>query len=147
MTALLAKAAVRPFRVDPRALDILARTLWGEARGEGAAGMAAVAAVILNRAARPGWWGRDVAEICLKPRQFSCWLEGDPNRARLLAVDRRDPAFRQAVVLARAALEGGLKDPTQGATHYHARGTAPPWTLERIACAEIGGHLFYNDIA
>ena len=30
-------------------IDVLARTLWGEARGEGTAGMQAVASVILNR--------------------------------------------------------------------------------------------------
>ena len=44
------------------ALDTLARTLWGEARGEGRAGMQAVANVIRNRAARPGWWGRSVVQ-------------------------------------------------------------------------------------
>ena len=33
--------------------DVLARTLWAEARGEGQAGMEAVACVILNRAAHP----------------------------------------------------------------------------------------------
>ena len=45
-------------------LDTLARTLWAEARGEGVAGMEAVAAVIMNRVNadlgnddKPDWWG------------------------------------------------------------------------------------------
>ena len=77
----------------PDALDTLARTVWGEARGEGEAGMAAVAAVIRNRidvsAAHGGkyWWGRDWISVCQARSQFSCWNPGDPNRAKLLAVD------------------------------------------------------------
>lgn len=46
-------------------IDVLARTLWGEARGEGSTGMEAVASVILNRvevAKRRGhyWWGNKI---------------------------------------------------------------------------------------
>ncbi len=36
--------------MTPRDLDIVAKTVWGEARGEGRKGMQAVAEVILNRA-------------------------------------------------------------------------------------------------
>lgn len=128
-------------------LDVLARTLWGEARGEGEAGMCAVASVILNRAARPGWWGRSVAEICLKPHQFSCWLPGDPNRDAMLAVDGSDPQFRLAQRIAAAALAGGLTDATGGATHYHAAGIAPAWIRGRAPERIIGRHLFYTGIA
>lgn len=35
-------------------VDVVARTIWGEARGEGANGMQAVANVIMNRTARGG---------------------------------------------------------------------------------------------
>ena len=37
-------------------LDILARTLYGEARGEGTEGMEAVANVIMNRYRKPKWY-------------------------------------------------------------------------------------------
>ena len=30
-------------------IDVLARTIWGEARGEGTSGMSAVACVVINR--------------------------------------------------------------------------------------------------
>lgn len=133
------------------AVDVLARTLWGEARGEGMAGMEAVAAVIMNRVAqarRRGrmWWGNSVAEVCRKPWQFSCWNVGDPNRAKLLAVDSTDPVFALALRIARRAAAGGLPDPTAGATHYHARGVRPEWAAGRQPMAEIGRHLFYADV-
>lgn len=127
-------------------LDVLARTLWGEARGEGADGMRGVACVILNRAGRPGWWGRSIAEVCLKPWQFSCWLESDPNRAKLLAVTVQDRSFRLAQEIARAALAGDLPDYSLGATHYHAVDIAPSWAAGRTPCVVIGRHAFYNDI-
>ena len=55
--------------------DILARTIWGEARGEGKGGMEAVALVVLNRldvSNQKGgyWWGNTLLDICRKPYQF-----------------------------------------------------------------------------
>lgn len=38
-------------------------------------GELAVASVIANRAAKPGWWGRDIRSVCLAPAQFSCWWD------------------------------------------------------------------------
>ena len=65
-------------------VDVLARTIWGEARGEGKEGMEAVASVILNRteiAKRLDgyWWGNTIIQVCQKPYQFSCWNKLDPN--------------------------------------------------------------------
>jgi spore germination cell wall hydrolase CwlJ-like protein len=131
---------------DAAGIDVLARTLWGEARGEGAAGMAAVAAVIVNRLRRPARFGHDVAAVCQAARQFSCWNEGDANRAKLLAVDARDAAFAAALRIARRALAGALADPVDGACHYHAAGVAPRWARGRAPCAVVGRHFFYNDV-
>jgi N-acetylmuramoyl-L-alanine amidase len=133
------------------AIDTLARTLWGEARGEPVRGIEAVAAVIVNRvrlARRRGgcWWGGDVIAVCRKPRQFSCWNGGDPNRPKLLAVAEADPVFATCLRIARRALAGVLPDPTNGATHYHAVEISPAWAAGLVPCAEIGRHLFYNDV-
>lgn len=134
------------------AVDILARTLWGEARGEPVRGIEAVAAIIVNRVrhaqARGGryWWGTSIEQVCQKPWQFSCWNEGDPNRAKLLAVTERDRSFRICLRVARRAVAGVLDDPTRGATHYHTRAVLPPWARSRSPSAEIGNHLFYNDV-
>ncbi|MDX1736974.1 MAG: cell wall hydrolase [Alphaproteobacteria bacterium] len=133
-------------------VDILARTIWGEARGEQLPGMEAVAAVVMNRlmiSKRRGghWWGSDVVSICQKPYQFSCWNEGDPNKDKLLAVREGDMAFDVAERIAKRALRGSLKDRTKGATHYHTRYLTPWWAKGLTSCAEIGNHVFYKDLA
>lgn len=136
---------------EARPVDTLARTIWGEARGEPVRGMEAVAAVVVNRVAvarsRGGhWWGGDVIAVCRKPYQFSCWNANDPNRPRLLAVTPDDPIFRTCLRIARRAVAGVLDDPTGGATHYHAVGISPRWAAGHVPCAEIGRHLFYKDV-
>ncbi|MGE5545571.1 MAG: cell wall hydrolase [Solirubrobacterales bacterium] len=133
-------------------VDVLARTLWGEARGEPVAGKEAVASVVLNRVARAKaaggrhWWGGTVEEVCRRPWQFSCWNPGDPNRAKIEAVTMEDRTFRTCVRIARRALGGVVADATEGATHYHAIGLLPPWARGLTPTAEIGGHLFYKDV-
>ena len=130
-------------------IDVLARTLWGEARGEGTAGMTAVAAVILNRVSvaqsRAGyWWGNNIIQVCQKPYQFSCWNRSDPNFRKLQAVDESDLYFATALRLARRAVIGALEDITGGATHYHASDIAPYWTKREQPTAIIGNHIFYR---
>ncbi len=139
---------------DP--VDVLARTVYGEARGESVRGKEAVAAVVINRVAaaeqrrrqgRRHWWGHDVPSVCLKAYQFSCWNHGDPNRDVLMRVGTDDAVFRICRRIARRAVAGILADPTDGATHYHHVDVLPGWAVAHAPCAEIGAHLFYNDIA
>lgn len=132
-------------------VDILARTLYGEARGEVVRGQEAVACVILNRVAKARrhggyWWGNDVVGVCCKPWQFSCWNQNDPNRAKILKVTRADKVFASCLRIARRALRGGLKDPTGGATHYHNEQVLPPWARGQVPLVTIGHHVFYKDI-
>ncbi len=134
-----------------RDIDILARTIFGEARGEPVRGKEAVACVVLNRVRRARvrggyWWGGDIQSVCLKPWQFSCWNDNDPNRAKILKVDRTHRVFQTCLRVARRALAGTLKDPTHGATHYHTLNVEPPWAQGRAACVIIGRHRFYNDV-
>ena len=125
-------------------VDVLARTLWGEARGERSQGRQAVACVILNRVARPGW-PNDVAQVCLQPWQFSCWNDDDPNRDKLQAVDADDPQFADALRVAKLAIAGDLFDITEGADHYHATSIDPPsWVKGAKPSATIGDHVFYK---
>jgi N-acetylmuramoyl-L-alanine amidase len=130
--------------------DVLARTLWGEARGEGAAGMEAVANVVLNRiaiaAAHGGayWWGCDVISVCQKPYQFSCWNRADPNYRQLLAAGEKDIHFATALRIARRAMALTLPDHTGGATHYHEKSILPAWAKGERPTAIIGRHMFYK---
>ena len=130
-------------------IDTLARTIWGESRGEGMEGMAAVACVIMNRvriakAKGEYWWGNSIIQICQKPYQFSCWNKDDPNYLVLLAVDTRNLEFATALRIARRAMAGALADKTNGATHYHAAGMSPYWIKGFRPCAVIGRHIFYR---
>lgn len=125
-------------------IDVLARTIWGEARGEGSIGMQAVACVIMNRARIGGWWGDTVVQVCQKPYQFSCWNRGDPNYRKLLSVGMEDLHFVTAKRIARRAVLGVLDDPTRGATHYHAAGAEPYWAKNEKPVAVIGKHIFYK---
>lgn len=127
--------------------DILARTMWGEARNQGDQGLQAVANVVINRfKSGKTWWGHDVRSVCLAPFQFSCWLVGDPNRAKLLAVSENDKIFRLCIDLAGEAIDGDLPDVTNGATSYYARTMPQPpkWAADLTPCAEIGAHIFFQ---
>lgn len=128
---------------DP--IDILARTIWGEARGLGPSGMSAVAAVVMNRANNPRWWGTDVVAVCQKPWQFSCWNNGDPNRAKLIAVGPDDSQFADALGIADAAVRGTLADPTHGADSYFDSSIpAPEWAMPEDFTVQIGSLSFYR---
>lgn len=124
--------------------EILARTLWGEGRGEGRTGMHAIANVIMNRVAGRKWWGLTVREVCLKPYQFSCWLPSDPNFAKLKSVGPLDKAFATALDIAGMAANGDLPDITHEATHYKVVGTPASWAKNQKPIVTIGHHEFYK---
>jgi len=136
--------------IDDIAIDTLARTIWGEARSEGVAGMEAVASVVANRVAVARahggsyWWGHDIASVCRKPFQFSCWNANDPNRARLLAVTDSNIHFVTCLRIARRCFYGTLADTTHGATHYHTVDILPAWAKGQTPVATIGHHIFYK---
>lgn len=138
-------------------VEVLARTIWGEARGEDRPGREMVASVIMNRVkadlgndGKPDWWGETVFEVCTAPFQFSCWLPNDPNRKKLLAVTEDDPVFKDCLGIAQAAIEGRLPDRTGGATHYlnpllceRVYGW-PKWAVKAELTATNGRHNFYR---
>jgi len=133
--------------VEPEGLDTFARTLWGEARGDGTRGMEAVAAVIMNRV-RSRRYPSKVAAVCLQKYQFSVWLEGDPNFPKMLAVTVADPNFVKARSIALRAMSGTLGDPTGGALHYYAKYIEPPyWADGATETAHIGKHIFLTGVA
>lgn len=133
-------------------IDTLARTIWGEARGEGIPGMEAVASVVMNRVkadlgkdGRPDWWGEGIEGVCRKKWQFSCWNGNDPNLGKLILVKAsEDPHFAAALEIAERAAAGRLIDRTGGATHYHTKSSRPKWAEGQTPTATIGWHLFYR---
>lgn len=130
--------------MTPDDLDVMARTIWGEARGQDLGGKIGVAWVIKNRADNPGWWGKGVADVCKQPWQFSCWNENDPNRQKLIGVTPQNEMFRDCLMVAAAVLTRNFPDPTHGANHYHAKGVSPDWAQGEEPTARIEDHIFYQ---
>jgi spore germination cell wall hydrolase CwlJ-like protein len=128
--------------------DIMARTIWSEARGDGRRGMHAVANVIMNRKKiREKASGRriPIRQICLSPKQFSCWNMGNVNIPEILSVSEKDADFRIAKEIAENALRVGIEDITNGADHYHSTLIEVPyWAKDKKPLVVIGNHVFYK---
>lgn len=126
----------------------MALTMWGEARGQGEEAMRAVGHVIDNRR-RFGRHGAFATDTVSEAWQFSCWNQGDPNRAAIenveaLAPDSREyRLWRAARRIAGEILAGRSVDPTGGALFYHAEGVSPAWSRGLDPVVRIGGHLFF----
>lgn len=129
-------------------LDVAARTVWGEARGESDEGMRAVAWVIRNRHRSGKWYaGKALAETCLMPAQFSCWNAADKNRKLLLRLPDDDTLLLRCRKYVEEALAGRGEDPTKGSTHYYAVGIKPPpWAISGLLMVQVGGHRFYRNV-
>jgi N-acetylmuramoyl-L-alanine amidase len=153
--------------LDVSDTDILvgALTVYGEARGDTQEGRTAVAHTIINRCRARSWYGKGNGEdlqdhtlsaVCLKPMQFSCWNENDPNRNTLSVFKNKGLArcigskdFRACLKALIDALDGFTADPTKGATHYltialHNSGKAPAWSIGDYI--EIGAHRFFKGV-
>ncbi|HEX8373905.1 MAG TPA: phage tail length tape measure family protein, partial [Geminicoccaceae bacterium] len=126
------------------ASDIAARILHGEAAGQGDRGMAAAAAVIVNRARLTG---TTPDQVVMAPGQFEPW-GNQATRNNLMALDPQDYAAAKRIL--EGVMSGAISDPTGGATHFFAPdlqarlGRArPSWAPEGQG-VRIGGHEFYS---
>lgn len=134
----------------------LARTIYGEARGEKAIGKHAIACVILNRfKSSKGYLnGTTISETCKKNAtdrrtgrvvyQFSCWDPNDPNYKKIK--DATPAELGDCYIIAKEALEGVYKDITCGSLHYHALSVSPWWAQGKKPVVMLGNHVFYNNI-
>lgn len=127
-------------------LGILARTVYGEARGQPFEGQKAVAHVLINRyrTKKISRWDHSLAATALRKYQFSCWNPDDPNHDKMMDAGPNDAKFRVALWAALEALDG--KDNTAGSTHYHHRSISPDWAKGKKPAVVIGDHWFYNDV-
>jgi len=130
-------------------IDIMARTMWGEARGDHPQGMAAVGSVIMNRVKEAKAKGANASpgSVSLAPWQFSAWNKNDPNRSRMLGVDKSNKQFSEAVNLAEKIVDGEIPDITNGSTFYHTTAISPKWAKGERPIKKIGSHVFYTGIA
>ena len=111
-------------------LELLARVVYGEARGEEYIGQVAVAAVVLNRVASPSFPGT-IAGVVYQAGAFDCVADGQINLSP-------DDTARRA---AQDALNGW--DPTYGCLfYYNPRTATSAWMLSRPVKLVIGQHNF-----
>lgn len=140
--------------------DVLARTLYGEARGEclinkqtiksvldpGLDGLIAIGCVVMNRLSQKKWYGDSVKNVCHKPYQFSCWNEGDPNLPLLLSIDTSNQVYKLCAMVAQHVMAQNYFDITLGADHYHSvtMKKFPKWSTFATKTVDIGKHRFYK---
>lgn len=133
-------------------IQILARTIYGEARGEynksngGIGALIAIANVVMNRLKQKSWYGNTIREVCQKPWQFSCWNDNDPNLCVLRAETIIDPVFEICLQVSEKVIAGTWPDLTKGSDHYYATSLKipPRWALGRLPKCQIGQHLFFD---
>ena len=128
---------------------MLAIVLWREARGEQLDGKIAVASSIMNRVAKPSWWGKNLIDVLTKKWQYSSLT--DPKDKQLTtwpSVD--DKSFIDCLLIAEGMLEGVLKPTLRGADSYYddsLQGDArPKWAKDHPMrfVAKVGRLNFYN---
>lgn len=111
-------------------VELLARVISAEARGEPYSGQVAVGAVILNRVEHPSF-PNTVAGVVYQPGAFTCTVDGQIDQ----------PVADSAYRAARDALNGA--DPSGGAIYYFNPSTATSaWIWSRPLIKVIGSHRF-----
>jgi len=128
---------------------LYAALVFGEARGEPYEAKVAVAWVVRNRFIKGGWFGKDLRSVILKPWQFSCFNQGDPNREKLKNPLFYEPfnVWAECYEIAEKVHQGEVKDPTEGATHYFdeaIKRKPPSWAKKLKFKKKIGDFYFYG---
>lgn len=111
-------------------LNLLARLIYGEARGESYTGQVAVGAVVLNRV-KSSSFPNTIAGVIYEKGAFDAVSDGQINLS----------PNSTAIKAAQDALNGW--DPTYGAIYYFNPATATnKWIWSRPATVTIGNHRF-----
>ncbi len=111
-------------------VDLLARLISAESRGEPYEGQVAVGAVVLNRVNHASF-PNSISGVIYQPGAFSCLDDGQFDQ----------PVAESAYRAAQDALNGW--DPSSGAIYYFNPSTATSaWIWSRPAIVTIGKHMF-----
>lgn len=111
-------------------VELLARVIYGEARGEPYTGQVAIAAVILNRV-KDSRFPQTIAGVVYQAGAFDAVADGQVN------LSPNSTAYRAA----RDALNGW--DPTYGCIYYYNPATATNgWIRSLPITVRIGKHVF-----
>ena len=113
-------------------IQLLARAINGESRGEGYEGQVAVGAVILNRVKHPDF-PNTIAGVIYEPGAFTAVSDGQINHP----IDETSTVYKAA----QDAMNGW--DPTNGCVYYFNPNTATnKWIWSKTIVKTIGKHHF-----
>lgn len=113
-------------------VDLLARLINGEARGEPYKGQVAVGAVVMNRV-KSSEFPDTISGVIYQKGQFSCVTDGQFNKA----IDEDSTVYKAA----QEALNGA--DPTNGCLFfYNPKTSKSKWLYTRQTVITIGSHRF-----
>lgn len=111
-------------------INLLARVISAESRGEPYLGQVAVGAVVLNRISHPSF-PNTLSGVIYQPGAFTCITDGQIN----------EPVADSAKKAAQEAINGS--DPSSGAIYYYNPAkTTNKWMLSRPVITTIGKHKF-----
>lgn len=113
-------------------VDLLARLINGEARGEPYKGQVAVGAVVMNRV-KSSEFPDTISGVIYQKGQFSCVTDGQFNKP----IDENSTVYKAA----QEALNGS--DPTNGCIFfYNPKTSKSKWLYTRTTVITIGSHRF-----
>ena len=128
--------------------NILARTLYYEARSEGKTGIDAVASVILNRA---GGNPSNYPDVCFRKNQFSCWndrsnLTADKYKVIIpketLTAPKDREMWNYCKLIAGKMIFKEFKSTIGNKNAYHTTKVTPSWDKFLTDKETIGNHVF-----
>lgn len=130
--AFLSKNNVTASESYDKDLQLLARCVNGEARGESYTGQVAVAAVILNRVKHPSF-PNTISGVIYQKGAFTATVDGQIN----VPISADSSVYKAC----RDAMNGW--DPTDGAIYYYnPQKTTNSWIYSREVVKVIGSHRF-----
>jgi hypothetical protein len=137
---------VSPFRAvsggGSRDLDCLTAAVYYEARGESAAGQAAVAQVVLNRVRSPVFPHTVCGVVYQGAGSRACQFSFACNGA---TDARHEPtAWSRARDVAGRALAGYVMSAVGGATHFRVARLGADWGGQMVKVAQVGQHFFFG---
>ena len=117
-------------------MQCLAGTVYFESKGESLQGQLAVARVVLARV-KSSRFPDSICGVVFQRKPFSFVRGG-----KMPPIRTGHQHWRNAVAIAKIAMNDGWESSVEGALFFHARYVSPGWRLQRLAT--IDNHIFYR---